>query len=99
MTKKNRKQSVTSESSGPEKAIRDSDRRDDWFNSLSPLQQATQILMEKICALNKGVTEALMGVDSTESLRIVAEVLKVNVETFLSALEAEETQNKNYLRL
>ncbi|UCG14241.1 MAG: hypothetical protein JSU72_07205 [Deltaproteobacteria bacterium] len=54
------------------------------------LQQATQLLMEKICALNMGVTGALVGFDSTETLRIIAEDLKLHTENFLFALEKEE---------
>jgi len=49
------------------------------------LQQATHLLMEKICALNMGVTEALIGLDSPDTLRIVAEDLKLHIERFLSA--------------
>ena len=41
--------------------------------------------MEKICALNMGVTEALIGLDSPDTLRIVAEDLKLHIERFLSA--------------
>jgi len=41
--------------------------------------------MEKICALNVGVTDALIGLDSPDTLRIVAEDLKLHIERFLSA--------------
>jgi len=70
---------------GPEEGIRISEEYEDWFNTLSPLQQATHLLMEKICALNVGVTDALIGLDSPDTLRIVAEDLKLHIERFLSA--------------
>ena len=41
--------------------------------------------MEKICALNIGVTDALIGLDSPDTLRIVAEDLKLHIDRFLSA--------------
>lgn len=69
----------------PEEGVRASERYEIWFSSLSPLQQATHLLMEKICALNMGVTEALIGLDSPDTLRIVAEDLKLHIERFLSA--------------
>ena len=72
-------------SSRPEEGVRASEKYEIWFNSLSPLQQATHLLMEKICALNMGVTEALIGLDSPDTLRIVAEDLKLHIERFLSA--------------
>jgi len=68
--------------SRPEEGVRVSEKYETWFNSLSPLQQAT---LEKICALNMGVTEALIGLDSPDTLRIVAEDLKLHIERFLSA--------------
>ena len=71
--------------SRPEEGVRASEKYETWFNSLSPLQQATHLLMEKICALNMGVTEALIGLDSPDTLRIVAEDLKLHIERFLSA--------------
>jgi hypothetical protein len=61
------------ESLGPEEGVRASAKYEEWFSELSPLKQATYILMEKICALNMGVTEALIGLDSPDTLRIVAE--------------------------
>lgn len=70
---------------GPEEGIRVSEEYENWFNTLSPLQQATHLLMEKICALNVGVTDALIGLDSPDTLRIVAEDLKLHIERFLSA--------------
>ena len=69
----------------PEEGIRVSEEYEDWFNTLSPLQQATHLLMEKICALNVGVTDALIGLDSPDTLRMVAEDLKLHIERFLSA--------------
>ena len=84
---------------GPEEVIHASDQYDAWFDSLSPLQQATQLLMEKICALNMGVTGALVGFNSTDTLRLVAEDLKVHIERFLAALEDEEVQNKKKIKL
>ena len=69
----------------PEEGVRASEEYEEWFSELSPLQQATYLLMEKICALNMGVTEALVGLDSPETLRIVAEDLKLHIERFLSA--------------
>jgi hypothetical protein len=71
--------------SRPEEGVRAFEKYETWFNSLSPLQQATHLLMEKICALNMGVTEALIGLDSPDTLRIVAEDLKLHIERFLSA--------------
>lgn len=70
---------------GPEEGIRLSEEYEDWFNTLSPLQQATHLLMEKICSLNVGVTDALIGLDSPDTLRLVAEDLKLHIERFLSA--------------
>jgi len=70
---------------GPAEGIRISEEYEDWFNTLSPLQQATHLLMEKICALNVGVTDALIGLDSPDTLCIVAEDLKLHIERFLSA--------------
>ncbi len=49
------------------------------------VKRATYLLMEKICALNMGVTEALIGLDSPDTLRIVAEDLKFHIDRFLSA--------------
>ena len=74
-----------SQPQGPEEGVRASEEYEEWFNSLSPLQQATHLLMERICALNKGVTDALIGLDSPDTLRIVAEDLKLHIERFLSA--------------
>ena len=71
--------------SRPEEGVITSEKYEIWFSSLSPLQQATHLLMEKICALNMGVTEALIGLDSPDTLRIVAEDLKLHIERFLSA--------------
>ena len=79
-----------SESLGPEEEVRATAEYEHWFRSLSPLQQATQLLMEKICALNMGVTDALIGLDSKDTLRIVAEDLRLHIDRFLSALENEE---------
>jgi len=79
-----------SESLGPEEEVRATEEYEQWFRSLSPLQQATQLLMEKICALNMGVTDALIGLDSKDTLRIVAEDLRLHIDRFLSALENEE---------
>jgi hypothetical protein len=73
------------ESLGPEEGVRASEKYEEWFSELSPLQQATYLLMEKICALNMGVTEALIGLDSPDTLRIVAEDLKFYIDKFLSA--------------
>ena len=73
------------ESLGPEEGVRASEKHEEWFSELSPLQQATYLLMEKICALNMGVTEALIGLDSPDTLRIVAEDLKFHIDRFLSA--------------
>ena len=70
---------------GPEEGVRVSKEYENWFNTLSPLQQATHLLMEKICSLNVGVTDALIGLDSPDTLRIVAEDLKLHIERFLSA--------------
>jgi hypothetical protein len=77
---------------GPEEGIRISEAYEDWFNTLSPLQQATHLLMEKICALNVGVTDSLIGLDSPDTLRIVAEDLKLHIERFLSAF-SENVRN------
>jgi hypothetical protein len=78
-----------SESLGPEEGVRASEEYEEWFSELSPLQQATYLLMEKICALNMGVTEALIGLDSPDTLRIVAEDvaedLKFHIDRFLTA--------------
>lgn len=73
------------ESLGPEEGIRASAKYEEWFSELSPLKQATYLLMEKICALNIGVTEALIGLDSPDTIRIVAEDLKFHIDRFLSA--------------
>jgi hypothetical protein len=67
-----------SESLGPEEGVRASEEYEEWFSELSPLQ-------EKICALNMGVTEALIGLDSPDTLRIVAEDLKFHIDRFLTA--------------
>jgi hypothetical protein len=77
----------------PEEGVRTSDEHEEWFSELSPLQQATYLLMEKICALNMGVTEALVGLDSPETLRIVAEDLKFHIDRFLSAFN-EDTRGE-----
>jgi hypothetical protein len=74
-----------SEFLGPEEGVRASEKYEEWFSTLSPLQQATHLLMEKICALNIGVTDALIGLDSPDTLRIVAEDLKLHIDRFLSA--------------
>ena len=74
-----------SESQKAEAGILASEKYEKWFNSLSPLQQATHLLMEKICALNMGVTDALIGLNSPDTLRIVAEDLKLHIDRFLSA--------------
>lgn len=68
-----------------EEGVRASEKYEEWFSELSPLQQATYLLMEKICALNMGVTEALIGLDSPDTLRIIAEDLKFHIDRFLSA--------------
>ena len=73
----------------PEEGVRASEEYEEWFSELSPLQQATYLLMEKICALNMGVTEALVGLDSPETLRIVAEDLKFHIDRFLSAFNED----------
>jgi hypothetical protein len=72
-------------SPGPEEGIRASEKYEEWFSKLSPLQQAAHLLVEKICALNMGVTDALIGLDSPDTLRIVAEDLKLHIDRFLSA--------------
>jgi len=97
MTSEDNRGKTESESLDPEEDIRASDQYDEWFNALSPLQQSTQILMEKICALNMGVTGALVGFDSTETLRIVAEDLKIHIERFLAAIEEQEAESGTYL--
>ena len=74
-----------SKSLGPEEGVHASKEYEEWFGTLSPLQQATHLLMEKICALNMGVTDALIGLDSPDTLRIVAEDLKLHIDRFLSA--------------
>ena len=74
----------------PEEGVRASEEYEEWFSDLSPLQQATYLLMEKICALNMGVTEALVGLDSPETLRIVAEDLKFHIDRFLSAFNEDK---------
>lgn len=79
-----------SQPQGPEERVRASEEYEKWFNSLSPLQQATHLLMEKICALNKGVTDALIGLDSPDTLRIVVEDLKLHIDRFLTEIKAEE---------
>ena len=84
---------------GPEEEIRAAQKHDEWFDSLSPLQQATRLLTERICALNKGVTGALVGLGYTDTLRIVAEDLKLHTERFLTALEEEETRSRRRIRL
>ena len=73
------------ESLGPEEGVRASAKYEEWFSELSPLQQATYLLMEKISALNMGVTEALIGLDSPDTISIVAEDLKFHIDRFLSA--------------
>ena len=73
------------ESLGPEDGVRASEKYEEWLSELSPLQQATCLLMEKICAFNMGVTKALIGLDSAETLSIVAEDLKFHIDRFLSA--------------
>jgi len=83
------------ESLGPEERVRASEKYEEWFSELSPLQQATYLLMEKICALNMGVTEALIGLDSPHTMRIVAEDLKFHIDRFLSEVKAEEEAKVN----
>ncbi len=70
--------------------IRASVRDEERFNSLTPLQQATHLLMEKICALNIGVMDALVGCDLNDVLQLVAEDLKVHIDRFLVALGNEQ---------
>lgn len=70
--------------------IRASVRDEERFNSLTPLQQATHLLMEKICALNIGVMDALVGCDLNDVLQLVAEDLKVHIDRFLAALGNEQ---------
>jgi len=69
--------------------IRASVRDEERFRSLTPLQQATHLLMEKICALNMGVMDALVGCDLRDVLQLVAEDLKVHIDRFLVALGDE----------
>jgi hypothetical protein len=45
--------------------------------------------MEKICALNMGVMDTLVGCDLSDVLKIVAEDLKVHIDRFLTALKDE----------
>jgi hypothetical protein len=66
--------------------IRASVRDEERFRSLTPLQQATHLLMEKICALNMGVMDTLVGCDLKDVLQLVAEDLKVHIDQFLTAL-------------
>ena len=73
------------ESLGPEEGVRASAKYEEWFSELSPLKQATYLLIEKICALNMGGTEALIGLDYPDTLRIVAEDLKCHIDRCLSA--------------
>ena len=47
--------------------------------------------------MNMGVTGALVGFNSTETLRIVAEDLKIHIERFLAAIEEQETESINHL--
>ena len=68
-----------------DEGVRASAKYEEWFSELPPLKQATYLLMEKICALNMGVTEALIGLDSPDTLRLVAEDLKFHIDRFLSA--------------
>lgn len=69
--------------------VRASVREEERFKSLTPLQQATHLLMEKICALNMGVMDTLVGCDLRDVLRIVAEDLKIHIDQFLAALQDE----------
>ena len=69
--------------------VRASVREEERFRSLTPLQQATHLLMEKICALNMGVMDTLVGCDLSDVLKIVAEDLKVHIDRFLTALKDE----------
>jgi hypothetical protein len=69
--------------------IRASVRDEERFKSLTPLQQATHLLMEKICALNIGVMDALVGCELKDVLQLVAEDLKVHIDRFLTALGDE----------
>jgi hypothetical protein len=69
--------------------VRASVRDEERFKSLTPLQQATHLLMEKICALNMGVMDALLGCDLEDGLRLVAQDLKVHIDRFLTALGEE----------
>ena len=89
-SERDREEMTQPQSLGPEEEVRATEKYEEWFHSLSPLQQATQLLMEKICALNMGVTDALIGLDSKDTLRIVAEDLRLHIDRFLSALENEE---------
>jgi len=52
-------------------------------------------LMEKISALNMGVTEALIGLDSPDIISIVAEDLKFHIDRFQSEVKAEEKAKVN----
>jgi hypothetical protein len=47
-------------------------------------------LIEKICALNMGVMEALAGIDYPHTMRIVAEDLKFRINRYLSEVKAEK---------
>ena len=73
-----------------EERIRVSEIYKEWFSELSPLQQPTYLLMEKICALNTGVMEALVGLDYPSTMRIVAGGLKFHINRFLSEVKADE---------
>ena len=78
--------------------IRASVREEERFESLTPLQQATHLLMEKICALNMGVMDTLVGCDLRDVLGIVAEDLKVHIDRFLRALEEEHDRARATLK-
>ena len=74
--------------------VLDSKQDEERFGSLSALEQTTTVLIEKICALNMCVVDSLIGIDSSDVLRIIAEDLKVHIDLFLDALGEKEKHQR-----
>jgi hypothetical protein len=75
--------------------VLESNKDEEHFCQLSALEQTTHVLIEKICALNMCVVDSLIGIDSRDVLRIIAEDLKVHIDLFLDALGKEENSQRS----
>jgi hypothetical protein len=93
MNKPSREEKQTAAADAMLGEVLDSKQDEERFGTLSDLEQTTTVLIEKICALNMCVVDSLIGIDSRDLLRIIAEDLKVHIDLFLDALgEADKYQ-------